>query len=94
MERLEYDLLFRWFVGIGVELSKADTPHGWCAGLLIHHSHMIPQYPEAAQKTVWAGGLDVPVAVSLVPVSGRYGRCGYRISSKGSPFVSCVDYCT
>ena len=56
---------------------------------------MIAQYPEAAQKTLWADGLDVPVAASFapatvaVPVDG-----GYRVSGKGSPFASGVDHCT
>ncbi len=77
------------------ELSKTDASHGWCAGLLIHHAHLIAQFPQAAQKAVWAGGLDVPIAASFapsvkaVPVDG-----GYRISGAGSPFASGVDHCT
>jgi 3-hydroxy-9,10-secoandrosta-1,3,5(10)-triene-9,17-dione monooxygenase len=77
------------------ELCKADASHGWCAGLIIHHNHLIAQFPEAAQKTLWANGLNVPIAASFapavqaVPVDG-----GYRISGKGSPFASGVDHCT
>ena len=77
------------------ELSKADASHGWCASLIIHHNHLIAQYPQAAQKTLWANGLDVPIAVSLVPVVEAIPvDGGYRISGKGSPFVSGIDHCT
>jgi alkylation response protein AidB-like acyl-CoA dehydrogenase len=83
-----------WFE-ITRELCKADASHGWCASLIIHHNHLIAQYPQAAQKTLWANGLDVPIAASFapatvaVPVEG-----GYRVSGKGSPFASGVDHCT
>jgi 3-hydroxy-9,10-secoandrosta-1,3,5(10)-triene-9,17-dione monooxygenase len=76
------------------ELSKTDASHGWCAGLIIHHAHLIAQFPEVAQKAIWADGLDVPIAASFapsvkaVPVDG-----GYRISGAGSPFASGVDHC-
>ncbi len=81
-----------WFEAMR-ELSKADASHGWCAGLIIHHAHLIAQFPEGAQKTLWAATLDVPIAASFapnataVPVDG-----GYRVSTKGSPFASGVDH--
>ncbi len=90
-----YGLGFEEWFDVTRELSKADASHGWCAGLIIHHAHLMAQFPEAAQKTLWAGGLDVPVAASFapavkaVPVDG-----GYRISGAGSPFASGVDHCT
>ena len=90
-----YGLGFEEWFDVTRELSKADASHGWCAGLIIHHAHLIAQFPEAAQKTLWADGLDVPIAASFapnlqaVPVDG-----GYRISGKGSPFASGVDHCT
>jgi alkylation response protein AidB-like acyl-CoA dehydrogenase len=88
-----YGLGFDTWYEVMRELSKADASHGWCAGLIIHHAHLIAQYSEAAQKTVWAESLDVPVAASfapntqVIPVEG-----GYRISGSGSPFASGVDY--
>ena len=90
-----YGLGFEEWYDVTRELSKADASHGWCAGLIIHHAHLMAQYPEAAQKALWAEGLDVPVAASFaptvtaVPVDG-----GYRISGAGSPFASGVDHCT
>jgi alkylation response protein AidB-like acyl-CoA dehydrogenase len=63
-----YGLGFDTWFEVTRELSKADASHGWCAGLLIHHSHLLALFPETTLKTVWAGGLDVPIAVSLVPV--------------------------
>ncbi len=90
-----YGLGFEEWFDVTRELSKADASHGWCAGLIIHHAHLIAQFPETAQKTLWAGGLDVPIAASFapntqaVPVEG-----GYRVSGGGSPFASGVDYST
>ena len=90
-----YGLGFDTWFEVTRELSKADASHGWCASLVIHHNHLIALYPEAAQKALWASGLDVPIAVSLVPVVQAIAvDGGYRISGRGSPFVSGVDYCT
>jgi 3-hydroxy-9,10-secoandrosta-1,3,5(10)-triene-9,17-dione monooxygenase len=89
-----YGLGFDSWFDVMHEISKADASHGWCAGLFIHHAHMIVQFPEAAQKAVWAGGLDVPIAASFapaaraIPVDG-----GYRISGSASSFASGVDHC-
>ena len=90
-----YGLGFEDWFDVTRELSKADASHGWCAGLIIHHAHLIAQFPEAAQRALWAAGLDVPIAASFapnaqaVPVEG-----GYRLSGKGSPFASGVDHST
>jgi 3-hydroxy-9,10-secoandrosta-1,3,5(10)-triene-9,17-dione monooxygenase len=90
-----YGLGFEEWFDVTRELSKADASHGWCAGLIIHHAHLMAQFPEVAQQALWAKGLDVPVAASFapavkaVPVDG-----GYRISGAGSPFASGVDHCT
>ena len=90
-----YGLGFEDWFDVMRELSKADASHGWCAGLIIHHAQLIAQFPETAQKALWAKGLDVPIAASFapaaqaVPVDG-----GYRLSGKGSPFASGVDHST
>lgn len=90
-----YGLGFDTWFEVTRELCKADASHGWCASLVIHHNHLIAQYPQAAQQALWANSLDVPVAASFapatvaVPVDG-----GYRVSGKGSPFASGVDHCT
>ena len=76
-----YGLGFDTWFEVTRELCKADASHGWCASLIIHHNHLIAQYPQAAQQSLWANGLDVPVAASFapatvaVPVDG-----GYRVS--------------
>ena len=88
-----YGLGFDTWFDVTRELCKADASHGWCASLIIHHNHLIAQYPQAAQQALWANSLDVPVAASFapatvaVPVDG-----GYRVSGKGSPFASGVDH--
>jgi 3-hydroxy-9,10-secoandrosta-1,3,5(10)-triene-9,17-dione monooxygenase len=90
-----YGLGFDTWFAVMRELSKADASHGWCAGLIIHHAHLMAQFTKEAQDTIWADGLDVAVAASFapnvqaVPVDG-----GYRISGKGSPFASGVDHST
>lgn len=90
-----YGLGFEEWFDVTRELSKADASHGWCAGLIIHHAHLMAQFPEAAQKTLWAKGLDVPVAASFAPaVTATPVEGGYRISGAGSPFASGVDHCT
>jgi 3-hydroxy-9,10-secoandrosta-1,3,5(10)-triene-9,17-dione monooxygenase len=88
-----YGLGFDTWYDVTRELSKADASHGWCAGLIIHHQHLIAQFSEEAQNELWAGGLDFPIAASFapntqaIPVEG-----GYRVSGKGSPFASGVDH--
>jgi 3-hydroxy-9,10-secoandrosta-1,3,5(10)-triene-9,17-dione monooxygenase len=90
-----YGLGFDSWFEVTRELSKADASHGWCAGLLIHHPHLIAQFPEAAQKAVWANGLDVPIAASFAPnAQAMPVEGGYHVSGKGSPFASGVNHCT
>jgi 3-hydroxy-9,10-secoandrosta-1,3,5(10)-triene-9,17-dione monooxygenase len=90
-----YGLGFDTWYEVTCELSKADASHGWCAGLLIHHAHLIAQFPQAAHQALWADGLDVAVAASFAPrVTAMPADGGYRISGVGSPFASGVDYCT
>lgn len=51
--------------------------------------------PEAAQKALWAGGLDVPIAVSLVLVvqaTAVDGAIAFPV--KGLPFVGGIDHCS
>jgi 3-hydroxy-9,10-secoandrosta-1,3,5(10)-triene-9,17-dione monooxygenase len=75
------------------ELSKADASHGWCAGLIIHHAHLIAQFPRAAQQALWADGLDVAVAASFAPNTQAVAvDGGYRLRGSG-PFASGIDYC-
>ena len=90
-----YGLGFDTWYEVTRELSKTDASHGWCAGLIIHHAHLIAQYPQAGQKSVWAESLDVPIAASFAPsVKAVAENGGYRISSGGSPFASGVDHCS
>jgi len=88
-----YGLGFDTWFEVMRELSKADASHGWCAGLIIHHAHLMAQYPEEAQQTLWAEGLDVPVAASFAPNTQAIpADGGYRVSGQGSPFASGVDH--
>jgi 3-hydroxy-9,10-secoandrosta-1,3,5(10)-triene-9,17-dione monooxygenase len=90
-----YGLGFDTWFEVTRELCKADASHGWCASLIIHHNHLIAQYPQAAQKILWANGLDVPIAASFAPATvATPVDGGYRVSGKGSPFASGVDHCT
>jgi 3-hydroxy-9,10-secoandrosta-1,3,5(10)-triene-9,17-dione monooxygenase len=90
-----YGLGFDTWYDVTRELSKTDASHGWCAGLIIHHAHLIAQFPQGGQKAVWADGLDVPVAASFAPsVKAVSAEGGYHISGAGSPFASGVDHST
>ena len=76
-----------WFEVVR-EIGKADASHAWCASLMIHHPHYISQFAEDAQRAVWAGGLDIAIAASILP-SARVTPVdgGYRISGQ-FPFAS------
>ena len=90
-----YGLGFDTWYEVTRELCKADASHGWCASLIIHHAHLIGQYPQAGQKSVWAESLDEPIAASFAPsVKAIAANGGYRISSAGAPFASGVDHCS
>ncbi len=89
-----YGLGFDTWFDVQREISKADASHGWCAGLITHHAHLIGQFPEGAQHTLWANGLDVPVAASFAPLTNAVRvDGGYRVSGSGSPFASGIDHC-
>jgi alkylation response protein AidB-like acyl-CoA dehydrogenase len=80
-----------WFEVVR-EIGKADASHAWCASLMIHHPHYISEFAEDAQKAVWADGLDVPIAASIMP-SARVTPVdgGYRISGQ-FPFASGINH--
>ena len=80
-----------WFEVVR-EIAKADTSHAWCASLIIHHPHYLSHFPEVAQNTVWAEGVDSAIAASIQPV-GRVTAVegGYRISGE-FPFASGINH--
>src|SRR5262245_63379861 len=41
-----YDLDFEAWLDVILELGKADASHAWCASLVIHHAHILAQYPD------------------------------------------------
>ena len=59
---------------------------------MIHHPHYISQCAEDAQQAVWADGLDLPIAASILP-SARVTPVdgGYRISGQ-FPFASGINH--
>src|SRR5271170_4037861 len=80
-----------WFEVVR-EIGKADASHAWCASLMIHHPHYVSQFAEDAQKAVWADGLDVPIAASILPsASVTSVDGGYRISGH-FPFASGINH--
>lgn len=87
-----YDLDFETWHDVVLELSKADASHGWCASLIIHHAHLIAQYPEECQQAIWGNGPDVAIAASFAP-RARATRVdgGYRLSGENSTFASGVN---
>jgi 3-hydroxy-9,10-secoandrosta-1,3,5(10)-triene-9,17-dione monooxygenase len=90
-----YGLDFDTWYDVMLEISKADASHGWCASLLIHHAHLIAQFPEEMQRAMWADGPDVPIAASFAPrVQVTRVDGGYRVSGRDSTFASGVDHST
>src|ERR1700678_2907757 len=80
-----------WFEVVR-EIAKADASHGWCASLMIHHPHYVSQFPEEAQKAVWADGLDQAIAASIQPV-GKVERVeGGHLISGQFPFASGINH--
>ena len=62
-----YDLDFDTWNDAVLEISHADASHGWCASLIVHHAHLVAQFPEECQQAVWADGPDVAIAASFAP---------------------------
>ena len=80
-----------WFAVVR-EIGKADASHAWCASLMIHHPHYVSQFPEEAQKAVWADGLDQSIAASIQPLGKiEPAESGYRVSGQ-FPFASGVNH--
>jgi len=80
-----------WFEAVR-EIGRADASHAWCASLMIHHPHYISQFTEAAQKAVWADGLGVAIAASILPSAVvTPAKGGHRIAGQ-FPFASGVNH--
>jgi 3-hydroxy-9,10-secoandrosta-1,3,5(10)-triene-9,17-dione monooxygenase len=80
-----------WFEVVR-EIGKADASHAWCASLMIHHPHYVSQFAAEAQRAVWADGLDVPIAASILPLARVKPEAGgYRISGQ-FPFASGINH--
>ncbi len=90
-----YGLDFDTWNDAVLEISKADASHGWCASLLIHHAHLIAQYPEACQQAIWADGPDVAIAASFAPRTKAVpAPGGYRLTGDSASYASGVDHST
>jgi 3-hydroxy-9,10-secoandrosta-1,3,5(10)-triene-9,17-dione monooxygenase len=88
-----YGLDFDAWFEVVLEISKVDASHGWCASLIVHHAHLIGQFPEEAQQEVWAEGPDVAIAASFAPATqATRVDGGYRVSGQHSAFASGVDH--
>jgi 3-hydroxy-9,10-secoandrosta-1,3,5(10)-triene-9,17-dione monooxygenase len=90
-----YGLDFDTWYDVILEISKADASHGWCASLIIHHAHLIAQFPEETQQAIWANGPDVAIAASFAPrAQAKRVDGGYRVSGQNSSYASGVDHST
>jgi len=88
-----YGLDFATWLDVVREISRADASHGWCASLIIHHAHLVGQFPDETQQAIWAEGPDVAIAASFAPrAQATRVDGGYRVSGPGSPFASGVDH--
>jgi 3-hydroxy-9,10-secoandrosta-1,3,5(10)-triene-9,17-dione monooxygenase len=83
-----YELGLETWLDMGLEIARGDASHGWCANIVMHHSHYVAQFPEEAQEAVWADGPDAVVAGSVLPVCEVTAvDGGFRLSGR-SPFTS------
>ena len=90
-----YELDFETWHDAVLEISRADASHGWCASLIVHHAHLVAQFPEECQQAVWADGPDVAIAASFAPrAQAKRVPGGYRVSGENSSFSSGVDHST
>jgi 3-hydroxy-9,10-secoandrosta-1,3,5(10)-triene-9,17-dione monooxygenase len=88
-----YGLDFDTWLDVVLEISRADASHGWCASLIVHHAHLVGQFPEEAQRAVWADGPDVAIAASFAPAAqATRVDGGFRVSGQHSAFASGVDH--
>jgi len=67
-----YGLGFDTWFEVMRELSKADASHGWCAGLIIHHAHLMAQFPEAGQRKQWDRRRTLRLPLHLLPLRKRF----------------------
>jgi len=88
-----YGFDFETWYDVVLEISKADASHGWCAGLIIHHAHLIGQFPEETQQAIWANGPDVAIAASFAPrAEATRVDGGYRVTGRDSNFASGLNH--
>ena len=90
-----YEFDFKTWHDAVLAISRADASHGWCASLIVHHAHLVAQFPEECQQAVWADGPDVAIAASFAPRAQAVRvPGGYRVSGENSSFSSGVDHST
>ena len=88
-----YELDFKTWHDAVLAISRADASHGWCASLIVHHAHLVAQFPEECQQAVWGDGPDVAIAASFAPRAQAVRvPGGYRVSGENSSFSSGVDH--
>jgi 3-hydroxy-9,10-secoandrosta-1,3,5(10)-triene-9,17-dione monooxygenase len=81
------------WVDVSAEIAKADASHGWCASLMTHHPHYLAQFPDAAQRAVWADGPDVAIAATLTPTAKvEIVDGGYNVISCAIPYLSGINH--
>lgn len=82
-----------WFDAM-LAIGTVDAAHAWCAGLIMHHSHYLAQFPLAAQEAVWADGPDVAMATSINPTTTVVEvDGGYRLTGEAA-WSSGIGHCT
>ncbi len=90
-----YELDFKTWHDAVLAISRADASHGWCASLIVHHAHLVAQFPEECQQAVWADAPDVAISASFAPrAQAVRAPGGYRVSGENSSFSSGVDHST
>ena len=87
-----YGLGFDTWLEVLREIGKADASHSWCASLISVHAFWVALFAEEAQKSVWAEGVDIAIASSILPY-GKIGAApaGFTVSGQ-FPFSSGINH--
>jgi len=87
-----YGLGFDTWFEVLREIGKADASHSWCAGLMICHAYWVGLFAEEAQKAVWADGVDIGIASSILPHGNVAAvKGGFNVSGQ-FPFSSGINH--
>src|SRR5260370_4751531 len=89
-----HELNLNAFVDSTIEIAKADGSAGWCYAFLVENGWTLAQFPEEAQRDVWANDPDAMMAGSFIPVGQVTRTAGGYLLSGNWAWASGIDHCS